>query len=98
MDARIEYAIDLLRNAGACFPDSFAALNGAKVVADALDPPKKKRYLRRTKHPSFRNCRVENWHIRGFGRVSAPRSRLGFRPSLFDALRGEPGPRGAPVA
>ena len=41
MDARIEYAIDLLRNAGACFPDSFAALSGAKVVADALDRAKK---------------------------------------------------------
>jgi hypothetical protein len=37
MDRRIENALELLREAGACFPDSFAALDGAKAIADALD-------------------------------------------------------------
>jgi hypothetical protein len=37
MDRRIAAAIDLLRHAGACFPDSGAALSGATIVAAALD-------------------------------------------------------------
>jgi hypothetical protein len=41
MEHRIERALELLREAGACFPDSFEALRGAKVVADALDREKK---------------------------------------------------------
>jgi hypothetical protein len=37
MDRRITAAIDLLRRAGACFPDSGSALSGATIVAAALD-------------------------------------------------------------
>jgi len=41
VDRRIEQALDLLRDAGACFPDSFAALDGAEVIADALERARK---------------------------------------------------------
>jgi len=37
MDPRIAEAMDLLRAAAACFPDSGAALRGAAIVAAALE-------------------------------------------------------------
>lgn len=36
MNPDIRDALDLLAKAGACFPDSIAALRGAEVIAEAL--------------------------------------------------------------
>jgi hypothetical protein len=70
MDRHVERALELLREAGACFPDSFTALNGAKVLADALIQAKKEAPSEAEEHPLFQTPRIENQ-----GRVSTQDQR-----------------------
>ena len=61
MDRRTQNALNLLRDAGACFPDSFAALNGAKVIADALDRSRQEGLQEAEPTSLVPRIRAENW-------------------------------------
>jgi hypothetical protein len=57
---------------GACFPDSFAALDGAEVIADAWNAPGRKGCVRRRKHRSFPASRIKSRHITNVPACSPP--------------------------